>query len=80
MSAASSPSNLSNNLADSSPQEAKTLILASTSKYRKELLGRLGLPFQTVSPEVDETPLPKETPELIAIRLAQAKEIGRAHV
>ncbi|MFM8152143.1 MAG: Maf family protein, partial [Polynucleobacter victoriensis] len=31
------------------------MILASTSKYRNELLGRLGLPFETISPEVDET-------------------------
>lgn len=76
MSAAASPSNLSNNLANPSTKEAKTLILASTSKYRKELLGRLGLPFETISPEVDETPLPKETPELIAVRLAQAKALA----
>ena len=76
MSAAPSPSNLSNNLANPSAKEAKTLILASTSKYRKELLGRLGLPFETISPEVDETPLPKETPELIAVRLAQAKALA----
>ena len=47
--------------------------MASTSKYRKELLGRLGLAFETISPEVDEAPLPNETPELMAIRLAQAK-------
>ncbi|MFM6923692.1 MAG: Maf family protein, partial [Polynucleobacter victoriensis] len=50
--------------------------MASTSKYRKELLGRLGIDFQTISPEVDETPLPKETPELIAVRLAQAKALA----
>ena len=78
MSAASSPSNLSKNLAASAPDQAKTLILASTSKYRKELLGRLGLSFTNISPEVDETPLPQETPELLALRLAQAKAMAIA--
>jgi septum formation protein len=49
------------------------LILASTSKYRRELLSRLRLPFETASPQVDETPLPHETPADIAQRLARAK-------
>ena len=49
------------------------LILASTSPYRRELLGRLKLPFEVCSPEVDETPLPGETPEETAYRLAIAK-------
>ena len=40
------------------------------------MLGRLGLAFETISPEVDEAPLPKETPELMAIRLAQAKALA----
>jgi septum formation protein len=72
MSAAPNPSNLSNH----SASQSKKLILASTSKYRKELLGRLGLAFETISPEVDESPLPKESPELMAIRLAQAKALA----
>ena len=72
MSAAPNPSNLSNNQAS----QSKKLILASTSKYRKELLGRLGLAFETISPEVDEAPLANETPELMAIRLAQAKALA----
>jgi septum formation protein len=72
MSAAPNPSNLSNH----SASQSKKLILASTSRYRKELLGRLGLAFETISPEVDEAPLPKETPELMAIRLAQAKALA----
>jgi septum formation protein len=72
MSAAPNPSNLSNNQAS----QSKKLILASTSKYRKELLGRLGLAFETISPEVDETPLANESPELMAIRLAQAKALA----
>lgn len=49
------------------------LILASTSRYRKELLQRLRLPFSTISPEVDETPRPTETPVDLAMRLALAK-------
>lgn len=49
------------------------LVLASTSPYRRELLARLGLPFETVSPMTDETPLPGEAPEALALRLAEAK-------
>lgn len=49
------------------------LVLASTSPYRRELLGRLRLPFEAVRPEVDEAPLPGETPEALATRLAGAK-------
>jgi len=49
------------------------LILASTSRYRRELLARLGLPFATARPDVDETPWPGEAPEALARRLAQAK-------
>ena len=49
------------------------LVLASTSKYRRELLGRLGLPFEVASPQVDETALPQEAPQDTARRLAEAK-------
>jgi 7-methyl-GTP pyrophosphatase len=49
------------------------LVLASTSVYRRELLQRLGLPFDTFAPRVDETPLPGEAPEDTAVRLAHAK-------
>ncbi len=49
------------------------LILASTSPYRRELLGRLGLPFETARPEVEETPRPDEPPAALARRLAEAK-------
>ena len=49
------------------------LILASTSRYRRELLGRLNLPFDVASPDVDETPRPGETPHALANRLAVAK-------
>lgn len=50
-----------------------TLVLASTSVYRKELLARLGLPFTIATPEVDETPLPDETPPQLVRRLAELK-------
>jgi septum formation protein len=50
-----------------------TLILASTSRYRRELLERLRLPFETQSPLVDETPQPEEAPARLALRLALAK-------
>jgi septum formation protein len=53
--------------------DAATLILASTSPYRRELLARLRLPFAVVSPQVDETPLPGESPEDLSERLALAK-------
>ena len=49
------------------------LILASTSKYRRELLSRLQFPFETIAPEVDETPLPGEAPRGLALRLGVAK-------
>jgi septum formation protein len=49
------------------------LILASTSRYRAELLGKLGLPFTTRAPGVDETRLPDEPPERLVLRLAEAK-------
>lgn len=49
------------------------LVLASTSPFRRELLGRLGLTFQVANPETDETPLPGESPEALALRLSEAK-------
>jgi septum formation protein len=49
------------------------LILASSSAYRRELLGRLHLPFEAIAPHIDETPLPGEAPEATALRLARAK-------
>ena len=51
----------------------RPLILGSTSRYRRELLARLQLPFSVVSPEVDETPQPNEAPQALAWRLALAK-------
>jgi len=59
----------------------RPLILGSTSRYRKELLGRLGIPFETDSPQVDETPQPGEAPVDLARRLALAKarEVAQRH-
>jgi septum formation protein len=52
---------------------APQLILGSTSRYRRELLERLRMPFDVARPEVDETPLPGELPADLARRLALAK-------
>ena len=49
------------------------LILASTSRYRRELLDRLRLPFDVQAPLVDETPGAGEAPSKLAERLASAK-------
>lgn len=49
------------------------LILASTSAFRRELLARLQIPFETAAPDTDEAALPGETPPLTAERLAREK-------
>jgi septum formation protein len=49
------------------------MILASTSPYRRELLGRLGIAFETVAPGVDEAPHPNEGAQGLAQRLAREK-------
>ncbi|WP_295375126.1 Maf family nucleotide pyrophosphatase [Pseudacidovorax intermedius] len=51
----------------------RTVILGSTSRYRREMLSRLRLPFDVQPPEVDETPHPGEAPAALAARLALAK-------
>ena len=58
-----------------------SLILGSTSRYRRELLERLRLPFTADAPRVDETPLPGEAPAALATRLALAKarEVAARH-
>ena len=55
------------------------LILASSSKYRKELLKRLGIPFDCRTPHINETPLPDELPGALVKRLAiqKAQAIGK---
>ena len=50
-----------------------SLVLASSSPYRRELLGRLRLDFKTHSPDIDESPLPAEAAPALALRLATAK-------
>ncbi|MFK7885985.1 MAG: nucleoside triphosphate pyrophosphatase [Gammaproteobacteria bacterium] len=55
------------------PVKAPPLILASTSRYRAELLRRLGLPFDAVAPAADETPLEGEAPAALVQRLALLK-------
>ena len=51
----------------------RTLVLGSTSRYRRELLERLHIPFDVESPDVDETPHSGESPRALALRLALAK-------
>ena len=55
------------------PVSSTPLILASSSAYRRELLGRLRLPFSVDVPDIDEAPLPGEAPAATALRLAGAK-------
>lgn len=57
----------------SSLHTARSLILGSTSRYRHELLSRLGVPFEAIAPQVDETPGSGESPSSLALRLALAK-------
>ena len=52
---------------------SRSLVLGSTSRYRRELLQRLQIPFDVAAPDVDESPFPGETPCLLAKRLALAK-------
>ena len=54
------------------------LVLASTSRYRRDLLARFGLPFDTARPEVDETPAPGEPADALAARLGRAKALAIA--
>jgi septum formation protein len=65
----------------SHPGHARPLILASTSRYRLELLRRLKLDFAVQPPEVDETPRTDESPQSLALRLAHAKAwaVARLH-
>ncbi len=57
------------------------LVLASTSPFRRELLARLGVPFEVAAPDVDETPLPGERPDDTARRLSvqKAQAVAPAH-
>lgn len=64
---------LQNDLSSAPTKGQRALVLGSTSRYRRELLQRFGLPFDVVGPHVDETPQPNEAPAALAQRLALAK-------
>lgn len=61
------------NLASPLPASSRRLVLGSTSRYRRELLERLRIPFEVASPDVDETPRASESPRDLALRLALEK-------
>lgn len=65
-------------MTESQPPE---LILASSSRYRRELLERLRLPFTVTVPDIDETPLAGESPEATAMRLSlhKAEAVAKRH-
>lgn len=67
------------NLPPHPPGSGRQLILGSSSRYRKELLSRLHIPFEVAAPEVDETPNSHEAPKDLALRLALAKARAVAH-
>ena len=58
----------------------RQLVLASTSEYRKELLSRLGLPFETIAPQADESRMALESPRNQALRLSELKARAVAHL
>jgi len=58
---------------EKSTENRRTLVLGSTSRYRRELLARLGLPFEVCAPDLDETPSSGELPVATALRLSEAK-------
>lgn len=62
-------------------KDNRTLVLGSTSPFRKAILEKLGIDFITDKPEVDETPLPNEEPEALVARLAEdkAKAVAKRH-
>ena len=58
---------------EKSTESRRALVLGSTSRYRREALARLGLPFEVSAPDIDETPIPGELPVATALRLSEAK-------
>ena len=58
---------------------ARRLVLGSTSRYRRELMQRLCIPFDVAAPDVDETPQDGESPHDLACRLALAKARAVPH-
>ena len=59
----------------------RTVVLGSTSRYRRELMERLRIPFTVAAPDVDETPAVGESPRDLALRLAlaKAKAVAQKH-
>lgn len=51
----------------------KTIVLASSSPYRRELLDKLGFAYRSKKPDIDETPFPNESPNALVSRLAESK-------
>ena len=60
-------------------EQPRRIVLASGSPYRKALLGRLGLPFEAMAADVDEAPLPGESPSETALRLSVLKARALAY-
>ena len=60
------------------PVSTSRLVLASTSPFRQQLLVRLGLPFETADPDIDESPRPGESPQDLVLRLARSKALAVA--
>lgn len=58
-----------------------TIVLASSSKYRRQLLEKLGIDFLSCSSDIDESPQTGESPEALVNRLsiAKAEEVGKTH-
>jgi septum formation protein len=54
-------------------EKARLLIMASGSPYRRTLLERLGMPFEVIPANIDESPQPNESPSAVALRLAETK-------
>ncbi len=63
---------------DRNALDGAPLVLASTSAYRRELLARLGIKFECIPPQVDETPMPGETGLALVTRLSRAKALAVA--
>ncbi|HWW05008.1 Maf-like protein [Collimonas sp.] len=64
---------LQQTISPTAPSPLPRLILGSSSRYRKELLSRLQIPFEVIVPDIDETPHPGESPQTTALRLALEK-------
>lgn len=61
-------------------RQTPKLILASSSIYRREILNKLDLRYESISPDIDESPMPAESPEKLVARLALAKAIAVAEI